>query len=356
MRVIIKKIIIAGIALGFMTACQPPQDQDQDQPNMSDATIEQEQMSSLALDKTIDARDSTMRLSSNPDIIFVEGFSNGFMNTDSFYSLMSPLNSMLGLFGTSVQGLLSSVSGIDTSSQPAYAKWYFSKYATAFEAQGKVNKVGYLHWDTGHRILRSGPQISQMEDNYDGKGNPGLHTRIKRMMNGTYTANDVKNFDAYCPGATATVSEFGLSNVKKCNNPAYALCTNGCMFMTHSTGGLVFDRLIYEANQEKLVAGSYPKLAGVWDKTTMAVEVSSATGGTEFANTVINLVVAACNGPSQTDKLVMFLVQALFPQYECAQAGLTYNEMKAGAGSDLVPTVARAANTGSQSSFGRTPI
>ncbi|MBF0240533.1 MAG: hypothetical protein HQM12_22765 [SAR324 cluster bacterium] len=355
MREAIKKLILAGFTCGLIVSCQPPQDQDQEQLNVADVP---QQDQTINFDKALTSEDSSLRLADTvkPDLIFIEGFSNGFMNTNSFYTLMAPLNSMLELFGTSVQELLSSVAGLDTSSQPAYAKWYFSKYADAFIAQGKVNKVGYLHWDTGYRILRNGAQLSQMEDNYNGNGAPGLHTRIQRMMNGTYTANDVKHFDAYCPGATETISEFGLTNVKKCNNIAYKLCTNGCIFMTHSTGGLVFDRLVYEANQEKLTAGTYPKLAGVWDKTTMAVEISSAGGGTEFSSTLINLVASACNGPSQTDQLVMFLVQALFPEYQCSQSGLTYNSQRAGAGTDLVPSVARDAQNGTKASFGRTPI
>ncbi|MBF0349560.1 MAG: hypothetical protein HQM11_00925 [SAR324 cluster bacterium] len=350
MKKVIKKIMISCLALGVMTACQPTQEE-----NQLNVSADNQQGQSLSFDKSISVADSSERLSVNPDLIFVEGFSNGFMNTNSFYTLMSPLNSMLGLFGTSVEEIVSSVAGIDLSSQPGYAKWYFSKYADAFLAQGKVNKVGYLHWDTGYRILRDG-LISQMEDNYNGAGAPGLHTRIQRMMNGTYTANDVKNFDAYCPGATETVTEFGISNVKKCNNAAYKLCANGCIFMTHSTGGLVFDRLVYEANQEKLYPGTYPKLAGVWDKTTMAIEISSAGGGTEFSNTVINLVVTMCSGGTQTDQLVNFLVGALFPEYSCVSGGLETNSQRAGAGRDLMPAIARDATNGTKASFGRTPI
>ena len=363
MKAAVIKFMILVMSISLMMACQAPEDENTSSEESASTQPEEsfsssKDLSSLtAPSEADDGSTAHLLADQKPDIIFLEGFSNGFMNTSNFASTLGPLNTILGLFGLNVADLVKDIFGINITNQSDYAKWYFGEYAKSFVSKGIVNKVGYLHWSTAHPIFRrsdvtntegnSTVQLSQLEDNYDGNGSRGLITRITQLMNGSYDLSDVH-------------ADYGGA----------PFCQNGCIFMTHSTGGLAMDRLLYEAYQDMLY-GTYGNRynlndgTNVWEKVTMAVEISSAAGGVEFAVTAIDLIEQVCMSQIPAlGEVVEFIANFLVPNYECASAERDdnlggydrYLAKDAGVGVDLIPSVARSADVGSQSDGGRTPI
>lgn len=110
------------------------------------------------------------------------------------------------------------------------------------------------------------------------------------------------------------------------------VCDNGCLLVTHSTGGLVSDMLLSAAYDSKGTSNDY---GVIWDKTIVAMNVASATGGVNLANLLGDV---AIDGIACYTVVTKEILRLLFPFIECGKPDTL------GAGYDLRPSVARSIN------------
>ena len=363
MQSLLMRSFIFLMALSLIVACSPPEDNSDSSESVSESSA-----TSLGDVSSLDEKDgATARLSAVPDIVFVEGFSN-FLHDAAADD--GPLQTVLNVFVDLFSGAPASTDGRLAFAQFYWKQFYNEGFASndgLFGVFGdnnldKIGQVAYLHWDSGNRIGRSSnPNYrSQLYDNYDAAGSKGLITRFNELLDGNHNQ----------PQAVG-----------------YQFCQNGCIVITHSTGGTVADVLLAETNPSNadgytgasdqsiqgLVQGQASdadinaKKARVWNNVTVAMEIASANGGTGLADWIIDDIAnnAFCDSTA-------FIVRMLFTDFECANgtatmAGQVINtdpnnpdiNGSEGAGYDLTLITARAA-TGPygahRSNLGGTPV
>ncbi len=109
-------------------------------------------------------------------------------------------------------------------------------------------------------------------------------------------------------------------------------CANGCIMVTHSTGGLVADYLLSSALDSEGTDYDY-KI--IHDKTLLVMDLASANGGSELAELLRDVAVGVgCNNFVTTT-----LAEWIFNGLSC-NAGTD----SIGTTNDLVPSLARAIN------------
>ncbi|MBF0240726.1 MAG: hypothetical protein HQM12_23760, partial [SAR324 cluster bacterium] len=111
-------------------------------------------------------------------------------------------------------------------------------------------------------------------------------------------------------------------------------CANGCVTITHSTGGLVLDMLLTRAN-ESGISGAQAKII---NNTILGVEIASAAGGVKATDIAVDVLESANCSWGIGEFVIETTLKVLGVDYDCdhpESLGATY---------DLNVAVARANN------------
>ncbi|MBF0352913.1 MAG: hypothetical protein HQM11_17905 [SAR324 cluster bacterium] len=353
MKTIIRYLTIG--VLGFSVAlsgCQPPQEEDNHINN--DVSSVQMESKNLDFDSTMETQRNTVA----PDVIYIEGFGN-FMHTSNDNSGSSIIQTVLNFFINTVTSITGSTS---SDSQLEMAKLYWGVYKLNFNPS--ISKEAHLHWDSGYRFDAIGREFTsiagnkfnatQLYDNYDcvesymGATNSSQDSAIDVCSSGTYNSGTkglITRLKNLMENQDTRVGQSGTF----CGD------TNGCIFITHSTGGGVADVLLAELYKHRTEAAYMVNGKSMWERINFSLEIASASGGTGLASWIIDTI--ANHGTidlivtqvtcSDTEPLI----RLLFSQFRCGQPG------SEGAGYNLIPDNARRATlSGNQQNDGRTPV